>query len=37
MKHLAVPAMLAAVVLAGAVFLWLGSGWLTIPLNEEGE
>ncbi len=25
-----------AIVVVGVVFLWLGSGWLTVPLNEEG-
>jgi hypothetical protein len=36
MKYVAMPALVAAFVLASGLSLWLASGWLTLPLGEEG-
>jgi hypothetical protein len=36
MKYLVVAALLVAISLTGGMFLWLSSGWLTMPLGEEG-
>ena len=36
MKYCVAPAFLMSVLVACVLFLWLGSGWLTIPLGEEG-
>jgi HAMP domain-containing protein len=36
MKYVVTLASLAAALLVGALFLWFASGWLTLPLGEEG-
>ena len=36
MKHVVLPALLICVLISCFLFLWQGSGWLTLPLEEEG-
>ena len=37
LKYCAAAAFLASVLFACVLFLWLGSGWLTVPLDEDGS
>ncbi len=36
MRYAVLPAFVLCFLLAGTLFLWLGSGWLTLPLGEGG-
>ncbi len=36
MRYVVTLASLAAALLASALFLWLASGWLILPLGAEG-